>query len=102
MVERDYNHLLPSKWLSWADLSISQGVGIILRPLASLSSPAAAKVLIRTATALSLQYDTCWIVLYREDQNWLVASVSLSVQYCVYICLAGVHRNEIERVSNCC
>lgn len=69
VVERDYSSLTPSKWLSWADLSISQGVGILIRPISILASAEDGKTLILTVTALSLQYQTCWVVLYHQDQN---------------------------------
>ena len=75
MVERDYRSLTASKWLSWADLSVSQGTGILLRPFSSLSSVSNGKALIRTVTALSLQYQICWIILYQEDKNRSVSWV---------------------------
>ena len=69
MVERDYSILTPSKWLSWADLCVSEGVGILLRPLSTLASEAGGRGLIRTVTGLSLQYHKCWVILYQEDQS---------------------------------
>lgn len=69
VVERDYSRLTPSKWLSWADICVSQGVGILLRPLTTLASATGGSGLIHAMTGLSLQYQTCWIILYQEDQN---------------------------------
>lgn len=77
VVERDYRSLTPSKWLSWADFSVSQGAGILLRPFSSLSSAAGGRGLIRTVTALSLQYQACWVILYQKDQNRSADSVDM-------------------------
>ncbi len=69
VIGRAYSSLAHSKWLSWADLAVSQGVGIVLRPYSSLSSAAGGRSLIHTMTALSLQYRTCWVILYQQDKN---------------------------------
>ena len=69
VAEREYSRLSQSKWLSWADLSISQGVGILLRPFSALATPTAGSGLIHTVTGLSLQYQTCWVILHPQDPN---------------------------------
>lgn len=86
VVERDYSSLAPSKWLSWADLSISQGVGVLIRPISILASAEDGRTLIRTVTALSLQYQTCWVVLYHQDQNRSGKCMHMHVATYVHAC----------------
>ena len=73
VVERDYRVLTSSKYLCWADLIISHGTGIIFRPLSVLSTECGGRSVISAVTLLSLQYHTCWIILYQEDQEKLVS-----------------------------
>ena len=75
IVERDYythfkqhsDGTARSSRFSYADLIIDQSVGVVLRPLCELSSDAGLKALISTTTALSFQFETCWVILYAED-----------------------------------
>ena len=74
VVERDYySHFKEGKPksynCSYADIIIDQSVGIILRPMSPLSADAGLKALISTTTALSFQFEACWILLYVEDRQ---------------------------------
>ena len=72
MVERDYYSLFkgglegkPKSYnCSYADVIVDQSVGIVLRPISLLSTDAGLKSVISTITALSFQFETCWILLY--------------------------------------
>lgn len=77
MIERDYySHFKeglegkPKRYdCSYADVIIDQSVGIVLRPVTLLSTDAGLKALISTITALSFQFEACWILLYIGDQQ---------------------------------
>ena len=77
MVERDYySHFKeglegkPKSYnCSYADIIVDQSVGIVLRPMSLLSTDAGLKALISTITALSFQFEACWILLYTGDRH---------------------------------
>ena len=76
IVERDYyphfkqqsDGTARNSRFSYADLIIDQSVGIVLRSLSELSVDTGLKALISTTTALSFQFETCWVILYAEDR----------------------------------
>ena len=55
--------------VSYADLIVDQSSGIVLRPLSLLSSDVGLRTLVNLATALSLQYEKCWIILFAQADN---------------------------------
>ena len=77
MVERDYYSCFkgglegkPKSYnCSYADIIVDQSVGIVLRLMSLLSTDAGLKALISTITALSFQFEACWILLYTGDQQ---------------------------------
>ena len=55
--------------VSYADLIVDQSSGIVLRPLSLLSNDVGLRTMVNLATALSLQYEKCWIILYAPADN---------------------------------
>ena len=58
-----------SRGICYVDLILDQSSGIVLRPLSLLGSDVGLKTLVSLTTALSLQYEKCWIVLYAQDEK---------------------------------
>lgn len=58
-----------SRGVCYADLILDQSSGIVLRPLSLLGNDVGLKTLVSLTTALSLQYEKCWIMLYAQDEK---------------------------------
>ena len=80
IVERDYySHFkqhpdgrpekTKSSNCSYADLILDQSVGVIIRPMSQLSTDAGLKSMMSITTALSFQFEACWILLYTLDRQ---------------------------------
>ena len=55
--------------LHYADVILDSGVGVVVRPLQLLSSEVGLKVLVNCVSALSLQYEQCWLILHSIDSK---------------------------------
>ena len=65
-----------------ADLIVDHSTGVVVHPLTVLSGDSGLHLVSTRATALSLQYQRLWIVLYAEPEKKCV---------CVCVCVACVY-----------
>ena len=76
LLERNYSKLSlgdadTGDKLYFADLIADERCGIILQDLHKLAEPNTIEPLVNRMTKLSLQYELCWLILYKQKGKYM-------------------------------